>query len=155
MLGGLPAQAEIDEAEEEPVEDPAAEVLASGSRGKVKTGGKKAAKKGKRVGKREEDLSKLPQEQRFLLDIEALDKQYGADNWRITFWHGRSMLQVQPAQPYALNTYTPVISVGLEHALVNVPGERRSGRTASPLHPQWHSSCTLSLPWLSPSPARL
>lgn len=122
VLSGLPAQAEIDEAEEEPAEEPAV-APASGGRGKVKTSGKTTVKKGKRAGKREEDLSKLPQEQRFLLDIEALDKQYGAGNWRIAFWHGRSTLQVQPAQPYALNTYTPVISVGLEHALVNVPSE--------------------------------
>lgn len=121
VLDGLPAQAEIDEAEEELAEE-LPNVSAFGTRGAAKNSKKASGKKGKRVGKREEDLSKLPQEQRFLLDIAALDKKYGAGNWRIAFWHGRTTLEVRPEQPYALTTFTPVISVGLEHMLVNIPG---------------------------------
>lgn len=81
-----------------------------------------SSKKGrKKTGKRKEDFSKLPQKQKFLLDIESLNEQYGAGNWRIAFWNRHTTIQNNPATVYALNTYTPVISIGLEHELVTVP----------------------------------
>ncbi len=75
----------------------------------------------KRTGKREKDLSLLPQKELFRLDIAALDKEYGEGNWRIAFWHRHTTLEETPSTVYALNVYTPVISVGLEHSLVTVP----------------------------------
>ncbi len=75
----------------------------------------------KRNGKREEDLSRLPQKELFRLDIAALDEEYGEGNWRIAFWHRHTTLEEIPSSIYALNIYTPVISVGLEHCLTTVP----------------------------------
>ena len=80
--------------------------------------------KPKQKVKREADLSKLPQEQRFILDIEGLDEKYGRDNWRIAFWKRHVTAEHDPAVIYALNTYTPVISAGLEHVLFTVPYEQ-------------------------------
>ena len=71
----------------------------------------------KRVGKRDEDLSKLPQNTEFRLDIAGLDQEYGEGNWRIAFWHNHRTVEVNPQTAYVLNTYSPVISVGLEHEL--------------------------------------
>ena len=71
----------------------------------------------KRVGKRAEDLSKLPQSTAFQLDVAALDREYGEGNWRIAFWHNHRTVEVNPQTAYVLNTYSPVISVGLEHDL--------------------------------------
>ncbi len=75
----------------------------------------------KRIGKRKEDLSKLPQQQIFLLHTEELDSLYGSGNWRIAYWRCHTTVEHNPAVAYALNTFTPVISVGLEHSLVSVP----------------------------------
>ena len=71
----------------------------------------------KRVGKRDEELSKLPQSTAFRLDIADLDQKYGEGNWRIAFWHNHRTVEVNPQTAYVLNTYSPVISVGLEHEL--------------------------------------
>jgi len=71
----------------------------------------------KRVGKRDEDLSKLPQSTEFQLDVAELDREYGEGNWRIAFWHNHRTVEVNPQTAYVLNSYTPVISVGLEHDL--------------------------------------
>ena len=74
----------------------------------------------KRVGKRDEDLSKLPQSVQFRLDIEDLDEKYGKGNWRIAFWHNHRTVEVTPQTAYVRNTYSPVISVGLEHELKTI-----------------------------------
>lgn len=88
----------------------------------------------KKAGKREEDLSKLPQKHIFRLDVEALNKQYGEGNWRIAFWHPHRTVEKTPSPVYVRNVYTPVISVGLEHMLVTVPYEApiRQWSIASP-----------------------
>ena len=79
---------------------------------------KKAGVPGKkRAGKRAEDLSKLPQSTEFRLDIAELDQKYGEGNWRIAFWHNHRTVEVNPQTAFVLNTYSPVISVGLEHDL--------------------------------------
>ncbi|MCD8300670.1 MAG: IS66 family transposase [Clostridiales bacterium] len=117
---------ETDEAEKEP----AAIIDFSDAAGKKRAGtgrrsaeGGKKRKSRKKQGKREEDFSGLSQKDVFLLDIEALDEQYGEGNWRIAFWHVHSVLEEIPQSAYVRNTYTPVISVGLEHTMVTVPYE--------------------------------
>ena len=75
----------------------------------------------RRAGKREEDLSRLPQRTEYELDREELDRLYGKGNWRVVSWHGSTKKEVIPAIIYAKTTYTPVLSVGLEHTMVSVP----------------------------------
>lgn len=82
--------------------------------------GKKHGKK--HAGKREEDLSRLPRKQKFILNIKELDQMYGEGNWRIAHWHRRTTVEFNPAAMYALDTFTPVVSVGLEHELHTAPG---------------------------------
>ncbi len=94
--------------------------------------GKKHGKK--HAGKREEDLSRLGREQKFLLNIKELDQMYGEGNWRIAHWHRHTTVEFNPAAIYALDTFTPVVSVGLEHELYTIaspPGLLR-GSLASP-----------------------
>jgi len=74
----------------------------------------------KHAGRREEDLSRLPRKQKFILDIKELDQKYGEGNWRIV--HRHTTVEFNPAATYALDTFTPVVSVGLEHELHTVPG---------------------------------
>ena len=74
----------------------------------------------KRVGKRNDDLSRLPQKSQFRLDIEDLDQKYGKGNWRIAYWHNHRTVEINPQTAYVLNTYSPVISVGLEHELKTI-----------------------------------
>jgi len=76
--------------------------------------------KKKRIGKRDEDLAKLPQHVQFRLDIEDLDLKYGEGNWRIAFWHNHRTVEIDPQTAYVLNSYSPVISVGLEHELKTI-----------------------------------
>ena len=81
---------------------------------------KQNKKNKKQIGKREEDLSKLPQTSRFRLDIEDLDQKYGEGNWRIAHWHNHRTVEINPQTAYVLNTYSPVISVGLEHEMKTI-----------------------------------
>lgn len=74
----------------------------------------------KRTGKRDEDLAKLPQNVQFRLDIADLDQKYGNGNWRIAYWHNHRTVEINPQTAYVLNTYSPVISVGLEHELKTI-----------------------------------
>ena len=87
----------------------------------------------KRIGKRAEDLSKLPQRTEFQLDVAALDREYGVGNWRIAYWHNHRTVEVDPQTAYVLNSYTPVISVGLEHELHTIknPGTLLKNSIAS------------------------
>jgi hypothetical protein len=81
----------------------------------------KKARGKKRVGKRAEDLSKLPQNVQFRLDIADLDQKHGEGNWRIAYWHNHKTVEINPRTAYVLNTFSPVISVGLEHELKTIP----------------------------------
>ena len=110
--------------------------LTSAANGKLAifTEPKKARAPGKkRVGKRAEDLSKLPQSTEFQLDIAELDREYGEGNWRIAFWHNHRTVEVNPQTAYVLNSYAPVISVGLEHDLHTIknPGALLKNSIAS------------------------
>lgn len=75
----------------------------------------------RRAGKRTEDLGRLPQRTVYEYDPDELDRTYGKGNWRVVSWHGSTKKEVIPAIIYAKTTYTPVISVGLEHMMVSVP----------------------------------
>jgi septal ring factor EnvC (AmiA/AmiB activator) len=76
----------IDEVVELPTKVPGISANSSGLK-KSRSPGKK------RVGKRDEDLSKLPQRTEFQLDIADLDQQYGQGNWRIAFWHNHRTVE--------------------------------------------------------------
>jgi len=67
------------------------------------------------------DLDSLPQRSRFLLDNDEFNKKYGKGGWRIAYWRKKRTVECPQITTYCLNTYTPVISVGLEHRLVSVP----------------------------------
>ena len=75
----------------------------------------------RRSGKRKEDLSRLPQRTVYEYDPEELNRVYGKGNWRVVSWHGSTKKEVIPAIVYAKTTYTPVLSVGLEHVMISVP----------------------------------
>jgi hypothetical protein len=104
------AMAEIVEFHSEASRNPAILPESKKTRGSVK----------KRPGKRDEDLSRLPQSTVFELDMADLDQKYGVGNWRISFWHNHRTVEVNPQTTYVLNTYSPVISVGLEHELCTI-----------------------------------
>ena len=79
----------------------------------------------RKKGKKQADLSKLPKKTEFLLDVEALDKKYGAGNWRIYGWNKTEEICSIPHTDYLKTTYTPILSVGLEHQLVRVPAQEK------------------------------
>lgn len=87
--------------------------------------GRGGNKGGKKKGKKEQDLSKLPHMTEFLFDPEALDAEFGPGNWRIYGWSKSEELQNVPATNYLQVTYTPILSVGLEHQLVRVPAKEK------------------------------
>lgn len=61
------------------------------------------------------DLSGLPVQTWFEYDIDELDRAYGKGNWRFAFWKGTTTVEVIRQSSYVKLTYTPVVSVGLEH----------------------------------------
>lgn len=75
----------------------------------------------RRKGKREEDLSKIRHEDRFVVAFGELDGMYGEGNWRIAFWHRSTTVEHKRPEVYALDTWTPVISIGLEHDMRTLP----------------------------------
>ena len=81
-------------------------------------GGSKGGGSNKQPGKRERDLSGLPCCSVFEYDIAELDREYGEGNWRFAFWQETVTVEVVRQTTYAKHTFRPVISVGLEHALV-------------------------------------
>ena len=66
-------------------------------------------------------LSGLPVQTWFEYDIDELDRAYGKGNWRFAFWKGTKTVEVIRQSSYVKLTYTPVVSVGLEHSLVRIP----------------------------------
>ena len=116
IIDAVPDMESEDESMAEIVESPP-----EGRRKSVVPAGPKTKKRGKkRIGKRDEDLSKLPQSVQFQLDVECLDQKYGKGNWRIAFWHNHKTVEVILRSTYVLNTWSPVISVGLEHELKTI-----------------------------------
>ena len=78
---------------------------------------------GKTKGKKARDLSKLPSCSVFDYDINELNEKYGEGNWRFAFWRDEVTLELVRQTTYVKHTFKPVISVGLEHALVRVGTE--------------------------------
>lgn len=112
----------------------------------------KSRKHGKKTkGKRQEDLSKLPKKTEFLLDIAALDEEYGTGNWRIYGWNRSDEICCVPYTEYLKTTYTPIISVGLEHQLVRVHAYEKllphSLVSSSLLAAILYNKCVLSVPF--------
>jgi len=77
----------------------------------------------KTAGKRERELSGLPVCKVFDYDIDTLNKEYGEGNWRFAFWRECPTVEVVRQTTYLKITYTPIISVGLEHSIVRIPYE--------------------------------
>lgn len=82
-----------------------------------------AGKRKKAAGKRAQDLSRLPVCKVFDYDINTLNREYGEGNWRFAFWRESPTVEVVRQMTYLKITYTPVISVGLEHSLARIPYE--------------------------------
>lgn len=77
----------------------------------------------KSLGKRKKDLANIPSVNVYQLDVNELDRQYGENNWRITYWHSHRSVECIPTTVYEKILYVPVISVGLEHMLCSIPQE--------------------------------
>ena len=85
-----------------------------------KAEGKKASTS-KRSHSLSDSLDKLPQQLIYDLNVGEMNEQYGEGNWRIAFWHRHRELMKLDTPYYTQVTYTPVVSVGLEHDLITVP----------------------------------
>lgn len=75
----------------------------------------------KSPGKRRKDLANLPSVNVYELDVNELNRLYGENNWRITYWHARRSVECIPTTVYEKISYVPVVSVGLEHVLCSIP----------------------------------
>lgn len=75
----------------------------------------------KSLGKRKKDLADLPSVNVYELDVNELNKLYGENNWRITYWHAHRSVECIPTTVYEKISYVPVVSVGLEHVLCSIP----------------------------------
>ena len=81
-------------------------------------------KKPKEKGKEARELSSLPSCTTFQFDRAELDEKYGADNWRVCFWHEHVVIDVIPAKVYQKKVYTPVVVIrDRKGDLVTVPYE--------------------------------
>ena len=122
-----PEEEPVDESDTEDREEPQERkkrVITFPDRGGEKPAGEKRgeSKEGKHEGKSlARSLDKLPQQLIYDLDIEKLNKQYGEGRWRIAYWHSHRVMMKLDTPYYAQVTYTPVLSVGLEHDLVTIP----------------------------------
>ena len=114
-------------------------------------GAKKSGGRKKTVGKHKEDLGKLPRREVYDYHPDELDEKFGEGNWRVISWHASTKKEVIPAIVYAKTTYTPVISVGLEHEMISIPPSGKnlfpgSDATASLVAYVMDRKFTLSLP---------
>lgn len=83
-----------------------------------------------------DSLEKLPRQIIYDLDVDALNEQYGENNWRIVHWHQHKQLMKLFTPYYTQVVYTPVVSVGLEHDLFTIPYQ-------NPLIDKSAVSCTI------------
>ena len=120
-----------DNPEEEPVDESEAEDNGTAGERKVRVidfaGHKEKKQEGKKTStatpkrRLSGSLDKLPQQLLYDLNVEELNDQYGKGAWRIAFWHRHRTLMKLDTPYYTQVTYTPVVSVGLEHDLYTVP----------------------------------
>ena len=106
-----------DPLEEDPAGNPGQEEPAGSGRKIPFPKGGRTGKKKKTAGKRKIDLSKLPLCTKYDYDFEEYDRIYGAGNWRIAFWEGHSKVGLIKQTTYHELTYTPILSIGLEHTM--------------------------------------
>lgn len=76
-----------------------------------------------REKKKRMDLSTLPVQNVFDYDIEDLNRRFGEGNWRFAYWKEDRKVELIRRSTYLKVTYTPIVSVGLEHQLVRIPTE--------------------------------
>ena len=105
--------------QEDPLSEDAEETLAQPSR--ASGGAFSHHHKCRQKGKHAMDLSRLPQMTKYEWDEEELNRLFGKGQWRIVSWHKTVKKDYIPAIVYARTTYTPVLSVGLEHRMVSLP----------------------------------
>lgn len=120
LFNAVPVIEEVDEADHETIESDDSENSAGRivSFDKAKHSRRRNKKK---AGKRAEDLSRLRHENRFVVDFDTLDQLYGEGNYRIAFWHKTTTIEHTDPDIYALDTWTPAVSIGLAHELRTVP----------------------------------
>ena len=73
--------------------------------------------------KKRMDLSALPVQNFFDYNIEDLNRRFGEGNWRFAYWKEDRKVELIRRSTYLKVTYTPIVSVGLEHQLVRIPTE--------------------------------
>lgn len=73
--------------------------------------------------KKRMDLSALPVQNIFDYDIDDLNRRFGEGNWRFAYWKEDRKVELIRQSTYLKVTYTPIVSVGLEHRLVRIPTE--------------------------------
>jgi len=76
-----------------------------------------------REKKKRMDLSALPVQTYFDYDIDDLNRRFGEGNWRFAYWKEDRKVELIRRSTYLKVTYTPIVSVGLEHQLVRIPTE--------------------------------
>ena len=69
------------------------------------------------------DLSGLDVQNFFDYDIDELNRMYGEGNWRFAYWKEDRKVELIRRSTYLKVTYTPIISVGLDHRLIRIPTE--------------------------------
>ena len=118
-----PEEEPVDESDSEDTKDPGKHkkrVIAFPGNGGKKTEGKKA-EAGSGGNSLARSLDSLPQQLTYALDVDKLNEQYGEGCWRIVYWHSHRTLMKLDTPYYTQVTYTPVVSVGLEHDLFTIP----------------------------------
>ena len=73
--------------------------------------------------KKRMDLSGLPVQNYFDYDVDDLNRRFGEGNWRFAYWKEDKKVELIRQSTYLKVTYTPIVSVGLEHELVRIPTE--------------------------------
>ena len=73
--------------------------------------------------KKRMDLSGLDVQSFFDYDIDELNRVYGEGNWRFAYWKEDRKVELIHQTTYLKVTYTPIVSVGLDHRLIRIPTE--------------------------------
>jgi len=118
-----PEEEPVDESDSEDTKDPGERkkrvIAFPGNSGKKTKGEKTEGRtRGKSLAR---SLDRLPQQLTYELDVDKLNEQYGEGSWRIVYWHSHRTLMKLDTPYYTQVTYTPVVSVGLEHDLFTIP----------------------------------
>ena len=73
--------------------------------------------------KKRMDLSGLDVQNFFDYDIDELNRKYGEGQWRFAYWKEDRKVELIHQTTYLKVTYTPIVSVGLDHHLIRIPTE--------------------------------